>query len=258
MNEKTFNLNTNAENLKIFLLNNYYKRNFRIPKLNKDIISVINDYAISNFGKKTQHQHINDKLETQFLIRVIDFNSILKFINESLKKELEKGRNKILDTEKKSYQNYTSFAEKSDGLYDTVQKIRNLRKSLYDLKYDTQAIKDYKHLLDINHHAINFEKMLFESKKSNYVQPISESDKKKAEIADMHLSFFLVDDRPVELLTNFLNKVAGDKNLEFIKEYIINNVSNIVAKGGALKKIYTKKRKTNKRKKLTKGRKNSL
>ena len=85
--------------------------------------------------------------------------------------------------------------------------------------------------------------MLFESKKSNYVQPISESDKKKAEIADMHLSFFLVDDQPVELLTNFLNKVAGDKNLEFIKEYIINNVSNIVAKGGALKKNYTKKRK---------------
>lgn len=58
----------------------------------------------------------------------------------------------------------------------------------------------------------------------------------------MHLSFFLVHDRPLELLTNFLNKVAGDKNLEFIKEYIINNVSNIVAKGGSIKKITPKKK----------------
>lgn len=101
--------------------------------------------------------------------------------------------------------------------------------------------------------------MLFESQESNYKQPISESDREKAQIADMHLSYFLTDDRPVLLLAKFLNKVAGDKNLEFVKEYMIKNLSNIIAKGGALKKNHTKKRrKANKRKALTKRRKYSI
>lgn len=42
----------------------------------------------------------------------------------------------------------------------------------------------------MNHHAINYEKMLFESQESNYKQPISESDRKKAQTADIHLYFF--------------------------------------------------------------------
>ena len=260
MEKSKFLLNPHAEKLKEFLLMNYYSNQLsRVPKFNFDIIASINKHATSKFSNELIAQHINEKLEVQFLIKIIDFKSILKFINKSLKKELETGRNKILKNANESYQNYTSFAEKSEGLYDTVEEIRNLRKSLYILKFATQSIIDYKHLLDIDHHTINYKKMLFESQESNYKQPISESNREKAQIADMHLSSFLVHDRPVELLAKFLNKVAGDKNLEFIKEYMIKNLSNIIAKGGSLKKNHTKKRrKANKRKALTKRRKYSI
>lgn len=105
--------------------------------------------------------------------------------------------------------------------------------------------------------------MLLESQESNYKQPISQSDREKAQRAAMHLSFFLVDDRPVELLTNFLNNISSNKSLKFVKEYMISNESKILAKGGSLKKNYTKKRKANKRKankrkRLTKRRKYSI
>lgn len=259
MEKPKFVLNPDAEKLKEFLLRNYYSNQLsRIPKFNSDIIALINKHATSKFSNKLTAQHINEKLEVQFLIKIIDFKSILKFINESLKKELETGRNKILKNAHESYQNYTSFSQKSDALYDTVEEIRNLRRSLYSLKFDTQPIVDYKHLVDIDHHTINYKKMLFESQESNYKQPISESNREKAQLADIHLSFFLEDDRPVKLLANFLNKVAGDKNLEFVKEYMISNESKILAKGGSLKKNYTKKGKANKRKRLTKRRKYSI
>ena len=229
MNEDHF-LNKKGEKLKKFLLHNYYSNQLsRIPKFNKDILSSINEHTTSKFGKSSTYQHINNKLETQFLIKIIDFKSILKFINESLKQELEKGRNEILKSGRESYKKYTSFTQKSEGLYDTIEEVRNLRKSLYNLKYNTQSIIDYKHLVDINHHAINYEKMLFESQESNYKQPISESDRKKAQTADMHLAFFLVDDRPKELLANFLNNIASDKRLKFVKEYMIANKSVQIA-----------------------------
>jgi len=246
MNEDPF-LNKEGEKLKKFLLRNYYSNQLsRIPKFNKDILSSINEHTTSKFGKSSTHQHINNKLETQFLIKIIDFKSILKFINESLKQELEKGRNEILKSARESYKKYTSFTQKSEGLYDTIEEVRNLRKSLYNLKYDTQSIIDYKHLVDINHHAINYEKMLFESQESNYKQPISESDRKKAQTADMHLAFFLVDDRPKELLANFLNNIASDKRLKFVKEYMIKNLSKILAKGKSKKKK-PKRKKTHKK-----------
>ena len=243
MEKPKFVLNPDAEKLKEFLLRNYYSNQLsRIPKFNSDIIALINKHATSKFSNKLTAQHINEKLEVQFLIKIIDFKSILKFINKSLKKELETGRNKILKNAHESYQNYSSFSQKSDGLYDTVEEIRNLRRSLYSLKFDTQSIIDYKHLLDIDHHAINYEKMLLESQESNYKQPISQSDREKAQTADIHLSSFLVDDRPVKLLTNFLNNISSNKSLKFVKEYMISNESKILAKGRKLKKKRSTKR----------------
>ncbi len=245
MNKSKFVLNPDAEKLKEFLLKNYYSNQLsKIPKFNTDIITQINKHATSKFSNKLKAQHINEKLEVQFLIKIIDFKSILQFINKSLKKELETGRNKILKNAHESYQNYTSFSQKSDGLYDTIEEIRNLRKSLYSLKFDTLSIIDYKHLLDIDHHTINYEKMLFESQESNYKQPISESDRKKIRAADMHLAFFIVDDRPVELLTKFLNNITSNKSLKFVKEYMISSQSKILAKGFDKKRRHTKRRPT--------------
>ena len=247
--QANFVLNPDAEKLKKFILRNYYSNQLsRIPKFNRDIIRKIKKHTTSKFSNKLTAQHINEKLEVQFLIKIIDFKSILKFINKSLKKELKTGRNKILKNARESYQNYTSFFQKSKGLYDTVEEIRDLIGSLNSLKFDAQSIVDYKDLLDIDDHTINYEKMLFESQESNYKQPISQSDREKAQTADMHLSFFLVDSRPVELLTNFLNNISSNESLKFVKEYMISNVSKILAKGGKkTKRRLTKKRRSTKR-----------
>lgn len=87
MEKSKFVLNPDAEKLKEFLLRNYYSNQLsRVPKFNLDIIASINKHATLKFSNKLTAQHINEILEVQFLIKIIDFKSILKFINKSLKK----------------------------------------------------------------------------------------------------------------------------------------------------------------------------
>lgn len=69
MEKPKFVLNPDAEKLKEFLLRNYYSNQLsRIPKFNSDIIALINKHATSKFSNKLTAQHINEKLEVQFLI----------------------------------------------------------------------------------------------------------------------------------------------------------------------------------------------
>lgn len=47
-----------------------------------------------------------------------------------------------------------------------------------------------------------------------------------------------------KLLANFLNNIASDKRLKFVKEYMIKNLSKILAKGKSKKKETQKKKNT--------------
>lgn len=49
---------------------------------------------------------------------------------------------------------------------------------------------------------------------------------------------------PKKILANFLNNIACDKRLKFVKEYMIKNLSKILAKGKSKKKETQKKKNT--------------
>ena len=241
MNNKGEELNNKGKELKKFLLDKYYSNQLsRIPKLNKDVISVINKHASTNFGELSEPKYINDILETQFLIRIIDFNLILEFINVRLEQEFKKGINEIQESNRSEYYTLKNYTEKSISLRNSIKEIKNLRSSLNNLKDITKCIIPYKYLIDINHDTINYKKMLSESNLKNYKEP-TESDKEKAKISRDRLIAFLEDDRPKNLLTNFLNNIASDKRLEFVKRYI-KNESNILSKGKSKKKKLKKKK----------------
>lgn len=163
-------LTPEGEEFKKYLLRNYYSsplskisfnQNFmgsdfsiksKIDNLPKSIRDTIREHSITNFSHPNLHQHINNKLETQFLIRVIDFEDILKLMKEHLKKNFnkdktEKIRRSFNKTARLKPKNFRIESQRLRNMIEIIRDQKDLKNYYINQINTVESIIDYKHLL---------------------------------------------------------------------------------------------------------------